>query len=78
MPMNTDQSTKHGNLGSAGSLLQTAIDAYTAKALALATAQTQFDSAKTQLDNALTGFNTSDALFEAAFPLPAGYIPPTP
>jgi len=78
MPMTTDQSTKHGTLGGAGANLQTAIENYAAKAATLVAAQAAADAAKTQLDTAVVSFKAADTAFENAFPLPAGYTPPSP
>lgn len=76
--MTQDQSSKHGNLGLKGNDLQAAIENYQAKASAKATADAAFEAAKTALDLAKTAFDGASASFASAFPLPAGYTPPTP
>ena len=77
MPMTTDQSTKYGTLGTTANALQDAIANYAAKSAAANAAQAALATAQSTLDAAVVAFRASDSAVDGAFPLPAGYTPPS-
>ncbi len=70
--MNSDQLAKHGQLGTQGTVLQTAIETYNSKKTALATAQSQFNDARTALLTARDSFKQKDVAFGGSFTFPEG------